>query len=389
MKYPFSRQLDQIPQSGIRSFFELVLGSKDPEMISLGVGEPDFSTPWPICHDAIQSIENGITSYSSNKGIFLLRKKLALSLKKKHNCIINPDTELLITAGVSEAIDLILRAIINPHDEVLLPTPAYVCYAPLIHLLGGKVIELDTSTYQFQLTAKQVEKAITTKTKAIILCSPNNPTGTSIPTQEFKKITTLIKKHQFWAISDEIYADLTYDNQNKVSLCEFPKIKNRSIVLSGFSKSHAMTGWRIGYIYGGEDIVSRALKIHQYSALCAPIASQYAALSALQHGNSVTQEMKQSYIIRKNLCVKRFNEMNLKMPLPTGAFYCFPNITSTGLSDEAFAIELLKKEKVAVVPGSVFGKGGSGHIRCCYATELTALIEALNRIHHFIMTCRD
>ncbi len=386
MKYPFSKKLDQIPPSGIREFFDLVLESKDSDMISLGVGEPDFSTPWPICYDAIKSVENGLTSYSSNKGLYELRKQLAKILKKKYQFTVNPDTELLITAGVSEAIDLVLRSIINPKDEVLLPTPSYVCYSPLINLLGGKVVEIDTSETQFKLNAKQVEKAITSKTKAIILCSPNNPTGTSISKKEFEKIVNLLKKHQFWAISDEIYLDLTYQDKDKVSLCDFPSIKNRSIVLNGFSKTHAMTGWRIGYIYGAENVVERALKIHQYSALCAPITSQYAALSALKHDSKVSEKMKTSYIERKNLCIKRFNEMKIEMPIPTGAFYCFPKISSTGLSDQEFAVKLLKQEKVAVVPGSVFGKGGVGHIRCCYATEITLLIEALNRIQNFLKT---
>jgi aminotransferase len=386
MKHPFSKQLEQIPPSGIRSFFELILETNDPEMISLGVGEPDDSTPWPIRQDAIESIEQGITSYSSNKGLLTLRTQIASSIKKNHHLSINPKTELLITTGVSEAIDLILRTIINPKDELLLPTPTYVSYAPLIHLLGGKVIEIDTSKTQFQLTAKQVQDAITPQTKAIILCSPNNPTGTSIMPKEFKKITALIQKHQFWAISDEIYLDLTYDKQHKVSLFDFPKIRDLSIILNGFSKSYAMTGWRIGYICGNEPIISRALKIHQYAALCAPITSQYAALSALTHHNTIIKEMKQSYLIRRNLCMKRFSEMKLPVPPPTGAFYCFPNISSTGLSDEQFAIQLLKSEKVAVVPGSIFGKGGQNHIRCCYATELNHLIEALNRIQRFITT---
>ena len=389
MKHPFSKRLDQIPPSGIRQFFDLVLESNDHDIISLGVGEPDYSTPWPIRHEAIHSLEKGITSYSSNQGLLELRQLVALSIKKHTHQVINPKTELLITSGVSEAIDLIFRAIINPKDEILLPTPAYVCYTPLIHLLGGKTIEIDTSHSQFKLTAKQVARAITPQTKAIILCSPNNPTGVSIPPQEFSKIAKLIKKHQFWAISDEIYLDLTYNKKDAVSLLEFPEIKNQSIILNGFSKSYAMTGWRIGYACGPEPVISRALKIHQYAALCAPITSQYAAISALKQKKEILKEMKQSYLERRNICVKRFNEMGLPLELPTGAFYCFPNISSTGLSSEEFAIQLLHTEKVAVVPGNVFGKSGEGYIRCCYATKISNLIEALSRIKRFITTTRQ
>lgn len=383
MKHPFSRQLEEIPPSGIRAFFDLVLESNDPDIISLGVGEPDFDTPWPICEEAIRSIENGLTAYSSNQGLFELRKKIAETLEKKHACQLNPKTNILVTSGVSEGLDLIFRVLINPGDEVVVPTPCYVCYAALIRLLGGKVVEVDTSSTQFQVTADAIQSVITPKTKAIILCSPNNPTGTEITKLEMAKIVEMIKSKNLWCISDEIYTALSYDTP-PVSLLDFPEIKSNWIVLNGFSKAYAMTGFRVGYMIADESVISRALKIHQYAALCAPITSQYAAIAALKQNKKVINQMNASYLERRNLCVSRFRAMGFELPTPTGAFYCFPNISTTGLNDTEFALALFQQFKVAVVPGSVFGAGGSGHIRCCYATGLNQLITALERIASFV-----
>jgi aminotransferase len=383
MKHPFSKQLEEIPPSGIRAFFDLVLESNDPDIISLGVGEPDFDTPWPICEDAIRSIENGLTAYSSNQGLFELRKKIAEVLEKKHACQLNPKANILVTSGVSEGLDLIFRVLVNPGDEVIVPTPCYVCYAALIRLLGGKVVEVDTASTQFQVTANAIRSAVTPKTKAVILCTPNNPTGTGITKVEMAKIVKIIKSQDLWCISDEIYTELSYDAP-AVSLLDFPEIKSNRIVLNGFSKSYAMTGFRVGYMVADEAVISRALKIHQYAALCAPITSQYAAIAALKQNKKVINQMKISYLERRNLCISRFKSMGFELPTPTGAFYCFPNITSTGLNDTEFAMALFKRFKVAVVPGSVFGAGGSGHIRCCYATELSQLMTALERIATFV-----
>lgn len=380
MSLEFSKKVENIESSGIRRFFELVIGAED--IISLGVGEPDFATPWRIRQAAIKSIETGRTSYTSNKGLDSLRTSISKYLTTQFGANYKPDTEILVTNGVSEAVDICLRSLINPGDEVILPEPNYVCYKPLIEVAGGTMISIDTSASNFIPSPDDIKNAITDKTKALILCSPNNPTGTVIQKDTLQELAALAKKHNFWIISDEIYAELTYD-KTYTSMAVFQDIKDRTIVLSGFSKAFAMTGWRLGYIAAPESLISLSLKIHQYSALCAPIMSQIAAETALLCDEEVNN-MKSSYQTRRNLMVNKVNKMGLSCAPADGAFYGFINISPTGLSSEEFAIQFLKEEKVAVVPGNVFGQGGEGYVRCCYATDITQLSEALERMKRFV-----
>jgi aminotransferase len=380
MSLEFSHKVEGIESSGIRRFFELVIGAQD--IISLGVGEPDFPTPWRVRQAAIRSIEKGQTSYTSNKGLDTLRNRISKYLASRFDAHYDPESELLITNGVSEAVDICLRSLINPGDEVILPEPNYVCYKPLIEVAGGTTISLDTSATNFVPSPEDIQRVVSKKTKALILCSPNNPTGTVIPKETLQAIATLAKENDFWVISDEIYAELTYDKEY-TSLAAFHDIKDRTIILSGFSKAFAMTGWRLGYIAAPEALLTLALKIHQYSALCAPIMSQMAAETALLCEEEV-ETMKSSYQTRRNLLVNKVKKMGLTCAPANGAFYAFINISPTGLSSEDFAIEFLKEERVAVVPGNVFGKGGEGYVRCCYATDVDQLSEALKRMKRFV-----
>ncbi len=376
----FSHLIETIPSSGIRRFFDLVASSKD--VISLGVGEPDFPTPWPAREEAISSIEQGLTSYTSNSGLIECRRAIAAYIEERFGATYGPEKEIIITNGVSEGVDITLRTLLNPGDEVIVPEPNYVCYAPLIQLAGGKVVAIDTSQTGFLPNKQAIKSAITAKTKAIILCSPNNPTGQVIPKKILKDIADLAENHDFWVIADEIYAELSYD-EPFVSFAALEGTFPRTILMNGFSKAFAMTGWRLGYLCAPQEFIARALKIHQYSALCAPIMAQYAAIQALQ-GMKVVQDMRRSYEMRRNLFVGRLNEMGLDTAMPKGAFYCFPSIQKTGLSSEEFALKLLEKARVAVVPGSVFGLGGEGYVRCCYATHIDLLKEALTRISNFL-----
>jgi len=380
MKQRFSAQLDAIPPSGIREFFELVIGRED--VISLGVGEPDFATPRRICNAAIDSIEKGVTSYTSNKGLSSLRTNIETHLKKAFDVSYNAETEILITNGVSEGVDLALRSILNPGDEVILPSPNYVCYDPLIQLTGAKTVTLNTADTAFVPDPNRLEELISPRTKAIVLCSPNNPTGAVIDKHTLIAISKLAQRYDFWVICDEIYGELVYD-EPFTSYASLPGVKDHCILLNGFSKAYAMTGWRLGYLCGPEALVQRALKIHQYSALCAPILAQIAANEALTSSQDDVLDMKESYEVRRNLIVKRFEEIGFPVIRPKGAFYCFPNISSTGLSSHDFALRLLEEEKVAVVPGTAFGPLGEGFIRCCFATDLSELIKALDKIAAF------
>ncbi|MFA5879692.1 MAG: aminotransferase class I/II-fold pyridoxal phosphate-dependent enzyme [Candidatus Margulisiibacteriota bacterium] len=377
----FSDLIEQIPPSGIRKFFDIVSQNKD--VISLGVGEPDFVTPWNIREDAIFSLEKGYTSYTSNWGLLELREQVANYLQRRFKANFNPNNEILITIGVSEGVDITLRSILNPGDEVILPEPIYVCYDPLIKLALGKVVSIDTSLTDFILTPEAVEAKITSKTKAIVLCSPNNPTGAIIPPENLLNILKLAKKHDFWILADEIYAELSYD-EPYVSAGSFTEFKDRVILFSGVSKAFAMTGWRIGFLCGHKDLLSRALKIHQYSILCAPTISQYASVEALKNSKDDVFDMSASYKKRRNFFVNNLNEIGLKTIMPKGAFYCFPSIKETGLNSEEFALQLLEKENVAVVPGNIFGLGGENFVRCCYATSLPLLKEAAKRIKRFL-----
>ena len=376
-----SKSMMDIPPSGIRKFFEMLIGHDD--VISLSVGEPDFPTPWCIREEAFYHIEKGHTSYTSNWGLIELREEISKYMAS-YNMSYNPQNEILITVGASEGVDAVLRAILNEGDEIIVSQPCYVNYVPLAELCHVKVIPLDTSENGFYPTAEQIEKLCTPKTKAVMICSPNNPTGTMIPASELEKIAEVVKKHEIWCISDEIYCELAYDGEKHVSIGSFPGMKDYTIILNGFSKSFAMAGWRIGYIAAPSELLAQIVKLHGYNTICAPIFSQYAACEGLKNGWEEVEKMRVSYQQRRNLMVKAFNEMGLPVPEPKGAFYMFPDITSTGLSSEEFATMLFQKYNVAVVPGSVFGAGGEGHIRCCYATSVEKIKIALERIAEFV-----
>lgn len=380
-----STSMMNIPPSGIRKFFEMLIGHDD--VISLSVGEPDFPTPWCMREEAFYHIEKGHTSYTSNWGLIELRDEISKYMAS-YNMSYNPQNEILITVGASEGVDAVLRAILNEGDEIIVSQPCYVNYVPLAELCHVKVIPLDTSVNGFYPTAEQIEKLCTPKTKAVMICSPNNPTGTMIPAEELEKIAEVVKKHQLWCISDEIYCELAYDGEKHVSIGSFPGMKDYTIILNGFSKSFAMTGWRIGYIAAPSELLAQIVKLHGYNTICAPIFSQYAATEGLRNGWEEVEKMRVSYQQRRNLMVKAFNDMGLPVPEPKGAFYMFPNITSTGLSSEEFATQLFQKYNVAVVPGSVFGAGGEGHIRCCYATSVEKIKIALERIAEFVEELR-
>lgn len=378
----FSSKIIKTPPSGIRRFFDLVIGRDD--IISLGVGEPDFSTPWCIREEAYYHLEQGHTSYTSNWGLPELREEIANYLSEKDNLHYDPKNEILITIGVSEAVDIILRSILNPDDEIIVSEPCYVSYQPLVHLCDAKVISLDTSKTNMIPTAQELEKLITPKTKAFMFCSPNNPTGRMVPKEELEKIAEVVKKNKLWVLSDEVYSELVYDNKKHCSIGSLPGMKEHTITLNGFSKAFAMTGWRIGYICCPKELMAQVVKLHQYTTICAPIFSQYAAIEGLRNGFPEVEKMRISYQQRRNLMVQAFEDMNIPVTEPDGAFYIFPDIRRTGLASEEFATRLIQEHQVAVVPGNVFGAGGEGFIRCCYATEIGKLKEAMKRIKAFI-----
>ena len=382
----FSTSMMNIPPSGIRKFFEMLIGHDD--VISLSVGEPDFPTPWGIREEAFYHLEKGHTSYTSNWGLIELREEIAKYMEKYGNYY-NPQNEILVTVGASEGVDAVLRAILNPGDEIIVVQPCYVNYVPLAELCSVKIVPVDSSVNGYYPVASQVEKLITPKTKAVMICSPNNPTGTVIPEEELKKLAEVIVKNQIWCISDEIYCELVYDGTKHVSIGSFPGMKDYAIILNGFSKSFAMTGWRIGYIAAPADLLAQIVKLHGYNTICAPIFSQYGAVEGLRHGWKDVEKMRVSYQQRRNLMQKSFSDMNIPVPEPKGAFYMFPDISSTGLTSEEFATRLFKKHNVAVVPGSVFGAGGEGHIRCCYATAIDKIKIAMDRIQSFVEELRN
>lgn len=373
----YSEKILKTPPSGIRKFFELIIGRDD--IISLGVGEPDFPTPWAMREEAWYHLEQGHTSYTSNWGLTELRQKIAEYLAK-YNLDYDASKEILVTIGVSEAIDAVLRAVLNPGDEVIVAEPCYVSYQPLVELCDTKLVRLDTAPDGFVATAKAIEALITPKTKALMLCSPSNPTGRMIPASELEKIAEVVKKHKIWVLSDEVYSELVYDTNKHVSIGSFPGMKDYTVVLNGFSKAFAMTGWRIGYLACPPELMAQVHKLHQYSTICAPIMSQYAALEGLRSGSDEVEKMRVSYQQRRNLMINAFAEMGIPVTEPDGAFYIFPDIRKTGLSSEDFATRLINDYKVAVVPGNVFGAGAEGFVRCCYATEIGKLKEAMRRM---------
>lgn len=381
----FSARIAATPPSGIRKFFELIQGRDD--IISLGVGEPDFSTPWLMREEAFYHLEQGHTSYTSNWGLQELREEIARYLSR-YGLDYNPRQEILVTIGVSEAVDAVLRAVLNPGDEIIICEPCYVSYQPLAALCDTRLVHLDTSPNGFYPTAAQIEEAVTPRTKAVMICSPSNPTGRMIPREELERIAGVVKKHQLWVISDEVYSELVYDGNKHTSIGSFPGMKDYTVVLNGFSKSFAMTGWRIGFLCCPADLMDQVYKLHQYSSICAPIMSQYAALEGLRNGWSEVERMRVSYQQRRNLMYKAFTELRLPVTEPDGAFYMFPSISSTGLSAEEFATRLIEEKKVAVVPGTVFGAGGEGCVRCCYATDIEKIKVALERIAELVEELR-
>ena len=382
----FSDKITGTPPSGIRKFFELIQGRDD--IISLGVGEPDFSTPWIMREEAFYHLEKGHTSYTSNWGLLELRQEIARYLQR-YNLHYDPTSEILVTIGVSEAIDVVLRSILNPGDEIIICEPCYVSYQPLAALCDTKLVHLDTSVNGFYPTAEQIKAAITPKTKALMLCSPSNPTGRMIPAEELEKIAQLVQEHQIWVLSDEVYCELVYDDNKHCSIASFPGMKDYTIVLNGLSKAFAMTGWRIGYLCCCKELMDQVYKLHQYSTICAPIMSQYGALEGLRSGWSEVERMRVSYQQRRNIMYKAFVEMGLDVVEPEGAFYIFPNISSTGLTAEEFATRLIEEYQVAVVPGDVFGAGGAGYIRCCYATDINKIKIALERIAAMVKSLKS
>jgi aminotransferase len=372
-----------LPRSGIRDFFELVIGRTD--VISLGVGEPDKPTPWPIREAAIRSIEKGQTSYTSNLGLESLRIEIARYVEENFHVSYDPKQEILVTVGVSEALDLALRALIEPGDEVIYHEPCYVSYNPSILMAYGVPVPVNARPeHDFAVLAEDIEKAITPKSKLIMLNFPTNPTGGVEPLEELEKIAKLAIKHDLIVITDEIYSELLYDGRKHTSIASLPGMKERTIFLHGFSKAFAMTGWRMGYACAPAPLREAMMKIHQYCMLCAPIMSQMAAIEALKQGSNAYEEMRISYEQRRNKIVGRLNAMGLPTFMPGGAFYVFPDIRSTGFSSKDFAIKLLQAKSVAVVPGSPFGAVGEGFVRCCYATDTNLIDKAMDLMEEFL-----
>ena len=377
-----ARAVQELAPSGIRRFFDIA--AKMQDVVSLGVGEPDFATPWAIREAAIYSIERGQTTYSSNYGLLELRKAISVHLKNLYEVEYNPEDEILVTVGVSEALDLAMRAILDPGDEVIVPEPSYVSYKPCVSLAGGVPVVLNTVAENgFAVTVEQLEKLHTKRTKAILLGYPSNPTGSCMSAEGLQKVVNYAREHNLFIISDEIYDRLVYEGQH-CCVSSLPGAFERTIVLNGFSKAYAMTGWRVGFACGPKDVIGAMMKIHAFTMLCAPTPGQKAALEALRYGEAAVQDMVEQYNQRRLLIVNAFNEIGLECHMPQGAFYAFPSIASTGLSCEDFAERLLYDQHVAVVPGTAFGAAGASFIRCAYATSLNNINIALERIARFL-----
>ncbi len=368
--------------SGIRKFFDIVLQMKDA--ISLGVGEPDFETPWHIREEGIAALERGYTFYTANAGLSELRTEICHYQKRRFGLDYQPESECLVTVGGSEGLDIMLRALLNPGDEFLVVEPCFVCYQPCTAMTGAVPVPIATKEENnFKITAPEIRAKITPKTKGIILSFPNNPTGAIMTRQELEEIAAVIKEHDLYVISDEIYAELTYSGRH-FSIAALPGMKERTVVINGFSKAYAMTGWRLGYTLAPAEITAVAKKIHQYAIMCSPTVSQYAGVEAARNGDADIEKMKEAYNQRRRFLVQSFREMGLSCFEPEGAFYVFPSIQATGLSSEEFALKLLEEQKVAVVPGNAFGESGEGFIRCSYAYSIDELKLAVQRIGKFV-----
>lgn len=387
MRNPLSKTITTIEPSGIRKFFDIV--SEMDDAISLGVGEPDFDTPWHIRDEGIYSLEKGRTFYTSNAGLKELKIEISKYLDRRFGLSYDYNKEMLVTVGGSEAIDIAMRAMLDPQDEVLIPQPSYVSYVPCCVLANGTPVPIELKAEnEFRLTAEELEAAITPKTKLLVMPFPNNPTGAVMEKKDLEAVAEVVKKHDLFALSDEIYAELTYLD-NHVSIASIPGMRERTIVINGFSKSHAMTGWRLGYACGPEVIIKQMLKIHQFAIMCAPTTSQYAAVEALRNGDEDVAMMREEYNGRRRYVLERFKEMGLSCFEPFGAFYAFPCIKDLGMTSDEFATKLLQTKKVAVVPGTAFGACGEGFLRISYAYSLDDLRIALDRVAEFVTEIRE
>ena len=387
MRNPLSDKITNIKPSGIRKFFDIV--SEMEDAISLGVGEPDFDTPWHIRDEGIYSLEKGKTFYTSNAGLKELRQEICNYYGRKQGVVYNPLTETLVTVGGSEGIDLALRCMLNPGDEVIIPTPCYVSYEPCTVMADGVPVILPLKNEnQFRLTPEELEGAITEKTKVLILAFPNNPTGAIMEKEDLEAIAPIIEKHDLFVISDEIYSELSYKSKH-VSICSIPGMRERTIIINGFSKAYAMTGWRLGYALGPEVIIKQMIKLHQFAIMCAPTTSQYAAIEALKNGEEDVIEMTEAYNQRRRYLMNEFKEMGLPCFEPFGAFYVFPCIKEFGMTSEEFATRLLEEEKVAAVPGTAFGDCGEGFLRISYAYSIEDLKVAIGRLKSFVEKLRN
>ena len=377
-----------VKPSGIRKFFDIA--NELDDVISLSVGEPDFKTPWHIRQEGIHSLEKGRTRYTPNRGFSVLRQEIANFYERKYGLNYKADTDVLVTVGGSEAIDLCFRVLINPGDEVLIPEPSFVCYVPLTKMAGGVPVVIKTKQENnFRLTAQDLESHITDKTKAIVMPYPNNPTGAVMRREDLEAVSEVIKKHDLLVLSDEIYSELTYGKENHISIASIDGMKERTVVINGFSKSHSMTGWRMGYALGPSEIIGAMTKLHQFGIMSAPTVSQYAAIEALKNGDGDIEAMKQEYDMRRRLIVDRLNKIGLTCFEPEGAFYVFPCIKSTGLTSAEFCEKLIYSKRVAVVPGDAFGECGEGYVRISYSYSISHINQALDRIEAFVKECKE
>lgn len=376
-------KVQQIKPSGIRRFFDIA--SEMEHVISLSIGEPDFKTPWHIREAGIESLEKGKTWYTPNKGLMLLREEISNYYKRRYNLSYDSAQEVLVTVGGSEAIDLCMRSIVEQGDEVLIPQPSFVCYEPLAELADATPVIIETKPENnFRLTAQEIESHVTPKTKLLVLPFPNNPTGAVMRREHLEEIAKVIIKHNLVVLSDEIYSELTYGGERHVSIAEIDGMKERTIVVNGFSKSYAMTGWRLGYAMGPKEFISQMTKLHQFAIMSAPTTAQYAAIEALKNGDQDIENMKKQYDARRRLVVGSFDKMGLTCFEPHGAFYAFPCIKSTGMTSEEFCLKLINQKHVAIVPGTAFGACGEGYVRVSYASSMNNIAEALRRIEEFL-----
>ncbi|MBE6016048.1 MAG: aminotransferase class I/II-fold pyridoxal phosphate-dependent enzyme [Lachnospiraceae bacterium] len=382
MRDPVSKVAKSMQPSGIRKFFDVV--AEMPDAISLGVGEPDFDTPWHIREAGIYSLEQGRTFYTSNSGLMELRQEISRYYSRKYGLVYDPKNEVFITVGGSEAIDMAMRAMCDPGDEVIIPEPCYVSYVPCVALAGGVPVTIPLKAEnEFRLTAQELIDAITPKTKVLMLAFPNNPTGAIMDRKDLEAVAKVCVENDIYVVSDEIYSELTYSGEH-ATIAALPGMRDRTVIINGFSKAYAMTGWRLGFAVGPENIIPQMLKLHQYAIMCAPTTSQYAGVEALRNGDGDIAKMREAYNQRRRYLVKQLNDMGLECFEPLGAFYVFPSIQSTGMTSEEFANKLLAEEKLAVVPGTAFGACGEGFIRISYAYSLEELKEAIGRIRNFV-----